>query len=73
MLIVAPSGSTNEVTSFDAPMFSTHSILIGSVPTEEALENANIIAGSIPLKNAIGLIPPIVFTANEYTTTACII
>ena len=40
MLIVAPSGSTNEVTSFDAPMFSTHSILIGSVPTEEALENA---------------------------------
>ena len=66
MLIVAPSGSTNEVTSFDAPM------LIGSVPTDEALENANIIAGSIPLKNAIGLIPPIVFTANEYTTTACI-
>ena len=54
----------------DAPIFSTHSILIGSVPTDEELENANMIAGSIPLKNFNGLIPPIVFTANEYTTTA---
>ena len=38
--------------------------------TGEELENANMIAGSIPLKNFNGLIPPIVFTANEYTTTA---
>lgn len=45
-------------------------MLIGSVPTDEELENANMIAGSIPLKNFNGLIPPIVFTANEYTTTA---
>ena len=49
---------------------TSHSILIGSVPTDEELENANMIAGSIPLKNFNGLIPPIVFTANEYTTTA---
>ena len=61
-----------EEISLEAPSPSTHSRLIGSVPTEEELEKANIIAGSIPLKNAIGLIPPIVFTANEYTTTACI-
>ena len=40
MLIVAPSGSTKEDTSLDAPIFSTHSILIGSVPTDEELENA---------------------------------
>lgn len=55
MLIVAPSGSTKDDTSLDAPIFSTHSILIGSVPTDEELENANMIAGSIPLKNFTGL------------------
>ena len=40
-------------------------MLIGSVPTDEALENANMIAGSISLKKVRGLIPPIVFTAKE--------
>ena len=68
--MVAPSGSTKEDTSFLAPSFSTHSILIGNVPTEDALENANMIAGSISLKKVAGLTPPIVFTAMEYTTTA---
>ena len=77
MLIVAPSGSTKEDTSLDAPMFSTHSILIGSVPTDEELENAkrdmqkySDYRTYLSLKNFNGLIPPIVFTANEYTTTA---
>ena len=69
--MVAPNGSTKEDTSFFAPSFSTHSMLIGSVPTEDALEKANMIAGSISLKNFAGLMPPIVFTATEYTTTAC--
>ena len=37
----------------------------GSVPTDDALENANMIAGNIPLKNCNGLNPPIVLTAIE--------
>ena len=58
-------------TSRLAPSFSVHSMLIGRVPTEDALENANMIAGSMPLKNFSGLKPPIVFTVSEYTNTAC--
>jgi hypothetical protein len=65
MLIVAPRGRTNDETSFGAPSFSVHSMLIGNVPTDEALEKANIIAGSIPLKNWRGLILPAVLTAIE--------
>ena len=38
---------------------------------EEALEKANMIAGSMPLKNFKGLNPPSVLTVREYTTTAC--
>ena len=38
MLMVAPNGSTKLATSFFAPSFCTQSILIGSVPTEDALE-----------------------------------
>ena len=73
MLMVAPSGSTKELTSLSAPSFSLHSIFRGSVPTEEAEENAIMIAGSMPLKNFRGLTPPMVFTEMEYTTTACTI
>ena len=65
MLIVAPSGSTKEVTSLSAPSFSEHSMFRGSVPTEEAEEKAIMIAGIMPLKNLIGLSPPIVLTAVE--------
>ena len=69
ILIVAPSGSTKDATSLFAPSFSVHSRLIGRVPTEEALENANIMAGSIPLRNFAGLNPPMVLTIREYTTS----
>ena len=37
---MAPSGSTKEAISRFAPSFSVHSRLIGSVPTEDALEKA---------------------------------
>ena len=60
-----------EEISLEAPSPSTHSRLIGRVPTEEALEKANMIAGSMPLKNFKGLNPPSVLTVREYTTTAC--
>jgi hypothetical protein len=40
-------------------------MLRGSVPTDDALEKANIIAGASPLKNLSGDIPPIVFTVKE--------
>ena len=65
ILIVAPNGSTKDAISRSDPNFSTHSKLIGSVPTDDALENANMIAGNIPLKNCNGLNPPIVLTAIE--------
>lgn len=65
MLMVAPSGRTKEEISLEAPSPSTHSRLIGSVPTEEELEKANIIAGSMPLKNFSGLNPPMALTARE--------
>ena len=38
--MVAPSGRTKEEISLEAPSPSTHSRLIGRVPTEEALEKA---------------------------------
>ena len=72
MLMVAPSGRTKEEISLEAPSPSTHSRLIGSVPTEEELEKANIIAGSMPLKNFSGLNPPMALTAREYTTATWI-
>ena len=53
MLIVAPSGSTKEDTSLDAPIFSTHSILIGSVPTDEELENLMLNPGIIRNRSKI--------------------
>lgn len=61
-----------EEISLEAPSPSTHSRLIGSVPTEEELEKANIIAGSMPLKNFSGLNPPMALTAREYITTTWI-
>ena len=65
MLIVAPSGRTKEAISRFAPSFSVQLKLIGRVPTEDALENANMIAGIIPLKNFTGLMPPSVLTVRE--------
>jgi hypothetical protein len=41
MFIVAPSGSTKEVTSLDTPSSSSQvSVVIGRVPIEEAEEKA---------------------------------
>ena len=71
MLIVAPRGSTKEATSRSAPSFSAHSMFSGSVPTDEAEENAIIMAGIMPLKNLAGLRLPNVLTEIEYTTKAC--
>ena len=65
MLMVAPRGSTKEATSRRAPRRSVHSRLKGSAPTEEAEENAIIIAGAIPLKKASGDKPPSSFTVEE--------
>ena len=71
MLMVAPSGRTNEETSLDTPSRRVHSMFRGSVPTDEALENANAMAGAISLKNLNGEMPPIVLTVSEYTTSPC--
>ena len=68
MLIVAPKGSTKLVISFLAPSFWLHSMFSGSAPTELDEENAIVIAGSIPLKNASGDILAIVFVVKENTT-----
>ena len=65
MLMVAPSGRTKDATSRSAPSFSVHSRLMGRVPTEDALENANMMAGSIPSKNLSGLMPPRAETVEE--------
>ena len=40
-------------------------MLMGRVPTEEADEKANMMAGSMPLKNFSGLMPPMVRTEME--------
>ena len=47
ILMVAPSGSTKLATSFLAPNFSVHSRLRGRAPTEDALENAIIMAAGL--------------------------
>ena len=65
MLMVAPRGSTKEEISRFAPSFSEHSRVKGRVPTEEAEENAIMIAGSIPLKNCRGVTLPRVATVVE--------
>ena len=65
MLMVAPRGRTKEDTSRRAPSRSVHSILKGSAPTEEAEENAIIMAGAIPLKNWTGEIPASTLTVEE--------
>ena len=55
MLMVAPSGRTNELTRLETPAFcSTEVIVSGSVPLDEAVENAVMRAGVIALKNSIG-------------------
>ncbi len=54
--MVAPSGSTKLDISFFTPSFLEHSILMGSVPTEEAEANENVIACIWSLKNLRGLI-----------------
>ena len=55
---------TKEISRF-APSFSEHSMVKGRVPTEEAEENAIMIAGSIPLKNCRGVTLPRVATVVE--------
>ena len=65
MLMVAPRGRTKEATSFLAPSFWVQSRLMGRVPTLDALEKANMMAGIMPLKNLTGLMPPMVFTVRE--------
>ena len=65
ILMVAPSGRTKEATSLSAPSFSVHSRFRGSVPTEEAEENAMMIAGIMPLKKVRGLMPPRTLTEAE--------
>ena len=69
--MVAPNGIIKLITDFLAESFLAHSILSGIVPTLDAEEKAKIIAGIIPLKKVRGDILPIVFTAIEYTITAC--
>ena len=49
MLIVAPSGRTNEEISFGTPSLFVHSMFKGKVPTDDALEKAKVIAGAISL------------------------
>lgn len=71
MLMVLPRGSTKPATSLRAPSLSAASMVKGSVPTEEAEENAIIIAGIISLKNFRGETPPSVLMVKEYTTTMC--
>ena len=59
MLMVAPSGSTNDVTSRETPSFScTFFMLTGSVPADEHVVNAIIMASLMPWKNFIGEWPP---------------
>ena len=65
MLIVAPRGRTKEEISFGTPSFLVHSMLSGKVPTEDALENAKVIAGDISLKNLKGDTPPSKDTERE--------
>ena len=65
MFMVAPRGSTKDETSLEAPRFVTHSMLSGNVPTLEALEKANIMAGAIFLKKWTGLMFAINLTVNE--------
>jgi len=69
MLIVAPKGRTKDVVSFDTfAFFSTHSIVIGKVPAEEAVENAVSIAGAIALKCLTGETRPTNFKSSGKVT-----
>ena len=55
MLMVAPSGSTNDATSFDTPRFrSVTRIVTGSVAALEDVEKATSCACAIPRKNVTG-------------------
>jgi hypothetical protein len=55
MLIVAPSGSTKELVRLEIPArSSTHVIVKGSVPFEEAVEKAVINAGLSARKYSSG-------------------
>ena len=65
MLMVAPSGSTKLETSRRTPSFSEHSMLMGSVPTEDADAKANVMARTWPLKNVSGPIFAMAFTMPE--------
>ena len=69
MLMVAPRGSTKDVTSFDTPIFSVHSMLMGSVPTDEADAKAKPITGISPFRNFSGLMRANTLIMPEYTST----
>ena len=59
MLTVAPIGNTKEVTRLDAPtLFSTASIVTGSVAPEELVEKAMTMGWTMFRKCVIGLIRP---------------
>ena len=56
MLMVAPSGRTKEVVSFEVPSFSLHwRMVTGSVAPLELVEKASSCAGAIALKNCENL------------------
>ena len=66
MLMVQPSGSTNEVTSRDSPSFSWQFfILTGSAAAEEQVVKASIMASDMPRKNFTGFTPPMVDASVE--------
>ena len=69
MLMVAPRGRTKELISGSAPILLQHSMFSGRVALEEVVVNAQIMAGAIPLKKAIGLMPLRNFTLRPYTMT----
>ena len=55
MLMVAPSGRTNEATSSDTPRFrSAARIVTGSVAALDDVENATSCAWETPRKNVTG-------------------
>ena len=72
MLIVAPSGSTNELVSLETPArFSTEVIVRGSVALEDAVEKAVIKAGLIARAYSNGDRFATNLTISGSTTTAC--
>ena len=70
MLIVAPSGKTNEATCGLTPAFSTFSIVSGRVPLLEAVLNAVTKAVVMLRMYAIGERPVLTFKMAGKVTVA---